>query len=117
MVQINLVPGQEERCRHREETHRHRGEDELEIEIDKCALSYIKQIASGNLLHSSRSSAACSVVTWRGWEWEEAVGKPQEGDVCIHIADSLQGLMPKLKLQYFGHLMRRTDSLEKTGKD
>ena len=27
---------------------------------------------------------------------------------------SLEGLMPKLKLQYSGHLMRRTDSLEKT---
>ena len=26
---------------------------------------------------------------------------------------SLEGLMLKLKLQYFGHLMRRTDSLEK----
>ena len=25
---------------------------------------------------------------------------------------SLEGLMPKLKLQYFGHLMRRIDSLE-----
>ena len=27
---------------------------------------------------------------------------------------SLKGLIPKLKLQYFGHLMRRADSLEKT---
>ena len=27
---------------------------------------------------------------------------------------SLEGLMLKLKLQYFGHLMRRVDSLEKT---
>ena len=27
---------------------------------------------------------------------------------------SLEGLMRKLKLQHFGHLMRRTDSLEKT---
>ena len=27
---------------------------------------------------------------------------------------SLEGLMFKLKLQYFGHLMQRTDSLEKT---
>ena len=27
---------------------------------------------------------------------------------------SLEGLMPNLKWQYFGHLMRRTDSLEKT---
>jgi len=29
---------------------------------------------------------------------------------------SLEGLMLKLKLQYFGHLMQRTDSLEKTPK-
>ena len=27
---------------------------------------------------------------------------------------SLEGMMQKLKLQYFGHLMRRVDSLEKT---
>ena len=27
---------------------------------------------------------------------------------------SLEGLMLKMRLQYFGHLMRRTDSLEKT---
>ena len=27
---------------------------------------------------------------------------------------SLEGLVPKLKFQYFGHLMQRTDSLQKT---
>ena len=32
----------------------------------------------------------------------------------INLEYSLEGLMLKLKLQYFGHLMRRTDSLEKT---
>ena len=32
----------------------------------------------------------------------------------IHPGCSLEGLMVKLKLQYFGHLMRRVDSLEKT---
>ena len=37
----------------------------------------------------------------------------------VHLTEispeySLEGLMLKLKLQYFGHLMRRTDSLEKT---
>ena len=32
----------------------------------------------------------------------------------IHPEYSLEGLMLKLKLQYFGHLMRRADSLEKT---
>ena len=32
----------------------------------------------------------------------------------ISLGCSLEGLMFKLKLQYFGYLMRRTDSLEKT---
>ena len=32
----------------------------------------------------------------------------------INPAISLEGMMLKLKLQYFGHLMRRVDSLEKT---
>ena len=37
----------------------------------------------------------------------------------INLEYLLEGLMPKLKLQYFGHLMWRADSLEKTdaGKD
>ena len=33
-------------------------------------------------------------------------------DICPEY--SLEGLILKLKLQYFGHLMQRTDSLEKT---
>ena len=33
---------------------------------------------------------------------------------AINSEHSLEGLMLKLKLQYFGHLMRRTDSLDKT---
>jgi len=32
----------------------------------------------------------------------------------VSLKYSLKGLMLKLKLQYFGHLMQRTDSLEKT---
>ena len=32
----------------------------------------------------------------------------------ITLEYSLEGLMPKLKLQYFGHLMQRAGSLEKT---
>ena len=32
----------------------------------------------------------------------------------ISFERSLEGLMLKLKLQFFGHLMQRTDSLEKT---
>ena len=32
----------------------------------------------------------------------------------VNLGISLEGMMLKLKLQYFGHLMRRIDSLEKT---
>ena len=32
----------------------------------------------------------------------------------INLEYTLEGLMLKLKLQYFGHLMQRADSLEKT---
>ena len=33
---------------------------------------------------------------------------------CLALRCSLEGTMLKLKVQYFGHLMRRVDSLEKT---
>ena len=33
---------------------------------------------------------------------------------AINLGISLEGMMLKLKLQYFGHLMRRVDSLERT---
>ena len=39
---------------------------------------------------------------------------PQPGIQEISPEYSMEGLMLKLELQYFGHLMRRTDSLEKT---
>jgi len=35
-------------------------------------------------------------------------------DLRYNILYNLEGMMLKLKLQYFGHLMRRADSLEKT---
>ena len=39
---------------------------------------------------------------------------PKGNQSWIFIGYSLEGLMLKLKLQYFGHLMRRADSFEKT---
>ena len=36
------------------------------------------------------------------------------GSLLYPPPNSLEGMMLKLKLQYFGHLMRRVDSLEKT---
>ena len=44
------------------------------------------------------------------------VGEDSNQSVLKEIGPgiSLEGMMLKLKLQYFGHLMRRVDSLEKT---
>ena len=50
------------------------------------------------------------------WESLEQQGDPTSPSILKEISPeySLEGLMLKLKLQYFGHLMWRTDSLEKT---
>ena len=47
-------------------------------------------------------------VCWTARRWNQSILKE------IYPKYSLEGLMLKLKLQYFGHLMRRADSLEKT---
>ena len=47
-------------------------------------------------------------VPWTARRYNQSVLKKISPD------NSLEGLMLKLKLQYFGHLMGRTDSLEKT---
>ena len=46
-------------------------------------------------------------VAWNAMRSNQSILKISPG--C-----SLEGLMLKVKLQYFGHLMRRVDSLEKT---
>ena len=47
-------------------------------------------------------------VTWTAGRSNQSILKE------INPGTSLEGMMLKLKLQYFGHLMRRVDSLEKT---
>ena len=47
-------------------------------------------------------------VPWTSRRFNQSILKE------INPGISLEGMMLKLKLQYFGHLMRRTDSLEKT---
>ena len=47
-------------------------------------------------------------VPWTSWRFNQSILKE------ISPEYSLEGLMLKLKLQYFDHLMQRTDSLEKT---
>ena len=54
------------------------------------------------------------------WCWRRLLRVPwtarrsNQSILKISSGCSLEGLMVKLKLQYFGHLMRRADSLEKT---
>jgi len=55
------------------------------------------------------------------WCWRKLLSVPWTARRCnqsilkeISSGISLEGTMLKLKLQYFGHLMRRVDSLEKT---
>ena len=47
-------------------------------------------------------------VPWTAWRSSQSI--PKE----INPAYSLEGLMLKLKRQYFGHIMQITDSLKKT---
>ena len=49
-----------------------------------------------------------SRVPWTAKRWNQSIWKE------INPEFTLEGVMLKLKLQYFGHLMWRTDSLEKT---
>ena len=52
------------------------------------------------------------------WCWRRLLRVPWRSSQSIlkeiNLEYSLEGLMLRLKLQYFGHLMQRTDSLEKT---
>ena len=51
---------------------------------------------------------------WRLLRVLWTAGRSNQSILKIIPGCSLEGLMLKLKLQYFGHLMRRTDSFEKT---
>ena len=60
------------------------------------------------------------IIAFELWCWRRFLRVPwtarRSKSILKEISPeySLEGLMLKLKLQYFGHLMRRTDSLEKT---
>ena len=65
--------------------------------------------------------AACRRIdAFELWCWRRLLRVPwtarRSNQSILKISPdiSLEGMMLKLKLQYFGHLMRRVDSLEKT---
>ena len=65
--------------------------------------------------------AECRIDAFEVWCWRRLLRVPwtarrSNQSILKEISPgiSLEGMMLKLKLQYFGHLMRRVDSLEKT---
>ena len=62
------------------------------------------------MAQETQTGFCINLEEWDGEGDERDVQKG--GDICIPMA--LEGMMLMLKLQYFGHLMRRVDSLEKT---
>ena len=70
---------------------------------------------------SIKSAECWRIDTFELWCWRRLLRAPWTArrfnqSILKEISPeySLEGLMLKLKLQYFGHLMRRTDSLKKT---
>ena len=63
-----------------------------------------------------RKIDAFELWCWRRLLWVPWTARRSNQSMLKEISPgfSLEGLMLKLKLQYFGHLMRRADSLEKT---
>ena len=68
-----------------------------------------------------KKAECCRIDAFKVWYWRRLLrvpwttrGSNQSILKEINPEYSLEGLMPKLKLQYFVHLMWRTDSLEKT---
>ena len=82
----------------------------------------VKAMVFPVVMYGCESWTIKKAESWRSdafelWCWRRLLRVPRRSNQSIlrEISPeySLKGLMLKLKLQYFGHLMRRTDSLEK----
>ena len=90
---------------------------------DKCSLCVSERIGS----EDEDDELTGDKVSIKNWCFqtvvlEKTLESPLEArrsNQCVNSNYSLEGLMLKLKLQYFGRLMRRADSLENldAGKD
>ena len=86
----------------------------------------VKAMALPVVMHGCKSWTIRKAECWRTdayqlWWWRRRLrvlwsARRSHQSILKEINPeySLEGLMLKLKLQYFGHLMQRTDSLEKT---
>ena len=71
---------------------------------------------SGTIKAEHQRTDAFKLLCWRRLLRVPWTARRSNQSILKEISPghSLEGLMLKLKLQYFGHLMRRADSLEKT---
>ena len=75
-----------------------------------------KDIKNGGFRHASEILMLLNCVCWRRFLRVPWTARRSNQSILKEISPeySSEGLMLKLKLQYFGHLMRRANSLEKT---
>ena len=88
------------------------------------SIVYFYQISTfkiaSTFLYLPISFDICYFDIFELWCWRRLLRVPRtarrsnQSVLKVSPGCSLEGLMLKLKLQYFGHLMRRVDSLEKT---
>ena len=87
-----------------------------------AALMHIKAVVFPVVMYGCESRTECQRIdAFELWYWRRLLRVPwtsrrSNQSILKEISPgcSLEGLMLKLNLQYFGHLMRRVDSLEKT---
>ena len=88
--------------------------DDLEMELTMLSPKEMKKLKPGMIsLHLGGTWSEIYFLQtlrapWTARRFSHSILKE------ISLAYSLEGLMLKLKLQYFGHLMQRTDSFKKT---
>ena len=81
----------------------------------------VNKLLFSDIISKIKKAEYCRIDAFKLWCWRRVLRVPwtarrSNQSILKEISpeDSLEGLMLKLKLQYFGHLMRRTDSREKT---
>ena len=76
-------------------------------------------VMNGYVDYTTKKAECCRIDAFELWCWRKLLRVPwtirrSNQLILKEMSPDAEGLMLKLKLQYFGHLMQRTDSLEKT---
>ena len=86
----------------------------LKVPKQNLSLKFIKPALGWFFPHTSRNRGICAQEFCTGKKTQPQEQQNESILKEINPEYSLEGLILKMKLQYFGHLMLRADSLEKT---